>query len=401
MAKKGEQRAAKGSGTIRKKTVTRSGKQYTYWEARVTVGRDPGTGKQVQRSFTGQTQREVLEKMKAASFEVSQGTYTAPCRISLGEWLDNWADTYLVNVKPRTVESYKCQIENHLKPGLGSVKLENLTPDMIQKFYNSLWRGAGNAGLSPKSVKVVHGVLHKALEQAVKSGYLRVNPSDKPELPKINTPEIHPLDEKDIGAFMEAIKGNRFEILFTVDLFTGLREGEILGLTWDRVDFERGTITVDRQLQLRRDGSRKYDLQTPKNGKGRVITPAPAIMNLLKHQKAQQAAQKLRAGAAWEDSKARFVFTDELGRHLAQGTVYHNFKRVAESIGRPDARFHDLRHSYAVASLRAGDDIKTLQKNLGHASVAFTLDKYGHVTEQMKAASAARMEGYMKDVLGL
>ena len=94
------------------------------------------------------------------------------------------------------------------------------------------------------------------------------------------------------------------------------------------------------------------------------------------------------------------MFTDELGHHLAIHTLYKDFKAVVASIGRPDARFHDLRHSYAVAAIRSGDDIKTVQSNLGHATAAFTLDVYGHVTDQMKKESAKRMESYIKDVLG-
>ena len=128
-------------------------------------------------------------------------------------------------------------------------------------------------------------------------------------------------------------------------------------------------------------------------------TPAPWVMKLLRKQRARQAEQQLKAGPMWEDSG--LVFTNELGRHLAIHTVYKDFKQIAASIGRPDARFHDLRHSYAVAAIRSGDDIKTVQGNLGHATAAFTLDVYGHVTDQMKQESAARMESYIKDVLNL
>ena len=113
----------------------------------------------------------------------------------------------------------------------------------------------------------------------------------------------------------------------------------------------------------------------------------------------RQTEDRLRAGPVWSDTG--LVFTNELGEHLVFSTVYKNFKAIVASIGCPDVRFHDLRHSYAVASIRAGDDIKTVQGNLGHATAAFTLDVYGHVTDQMKRASAERMEGFIKDVLKL
>ena len=176
-----------------------------------------------------------------------------------------------------------------------------------------------------------------------------------------------------------------------------MREGEIIGLKWDRVDFDKGTILIDRQLHREKKKGGKYVFAPLKNGKSRTVMPAPFVMALLRKQRAHQAEMRFTAAELWEDSG--LVFTDELGHHLATHTVYKNFKALVASIGRPDARFHDLRHSYAVASIRSGDDIKTVQENLGHATAAFTLDKYGHVTEQMKQASAERMEHYIDGIL--
>ena len=402
-------RGAQGSGTIRKKTVKRNGQGYTYWEARITIGRDPGTGKQIQKSFSGKTQKEVREKMQAAAVAVNDGSYQEPSKMTVGEWLDIWARDYLNDVKPFTVVSYKGQIKNHIKPALGAVKLDNLAPHTIQRFYNDLGkpktkkRTDGTVeeipGLSPKSIKNVHGVLHKALQQAVENQYIRSNPADVCKLPRIEKKELRPLDEVQIAAFLEAIKGHPFETLYTVTLFTGMREGEVLGLRWDCVDFEGGTILIDKQLQQEKKAGGQYVFASLKNGKTRTITPAPWVVQMLKAHRVRQTEDRLRAGPVWSDTG--LVFTNELGEHLVFSTVYKNFKAIVASIGCPDVRFHDLRHSYAVASIRAGDDIKTVQGNLGHATAAFTLDVYGHVTDQMKRASAERMEGFIKDVLKL
>ena len=178
-----------------------------------------------------------------------------------------------------------------------------------------------------------------------------------------------------------------------------MRRGEVLGLTWDCVDLSRGTILINRQLQNIPGKPGEFHLVPTKNGKGRTITAAASVVDLLKRHRAQQNEMRLKAGALWNDSN--FVFTDELGKHLAPSTVYHNYKQIVASIGIPAARFHDLRHSYAVAAIRAGDDIKTVQGNLGHHTAAFTLDVYGHVTEEMKQASADRMEQFIKGVSGL
>lgn len=402
-------RAAQGSGTIRKKTVARNGQNYTYWEARVTIGRDPGTGKQIQKSFSGKTQKEVREKMQAAAVAVNDGSYQEPSKMTVGEWLDIWEKEYLGDVKPFTVASYKGQIKNHIKPALGAVRLDTLAPHTIQSFYNALSKpktvklkdGTSKEvpGLSPKSIKNVHGVLHKALQQAVENQYIRFNPTNVCKLPRMERKELHPLDEVQIMDFLDAIKGHRFETLYTVTLFTGIREGEALGLLWDCVDFKKGTILIDKQLQREKKVNGQYIFASLKNGKSRTITPAPWVMQILKAHKVKQAEMRLQAGPLWTDSG--LVFTNELGQHLAIATVYNHFKSIVASIGCPEVRFHDLRHSYAVASIRAGDDIKTVQGNLGHATAAFTLDVYGHVTDQMKQASAQRMEGFIKDVLKL
>ncbi len=143
----------------------------------------------------------------------------------------------------------------------------------------------------------------------------------------------------------------------------------------------------------------QFRLISTKNSKGRTITPASSVMELLKRHRAQQNELRLRAGAFWHDDG--YVFTTETGEHLSPHTVYHNYKKLVEAIGLPDARFHDLRHSYAVAALQSGDDVKTVQESLGHHAAAFTLDVYGHVTEQMKRESAARMDAFIKSVSNL
>lgn len=286
---------AKGSGTIRKKAVTRSGKEYTYWEARITTGRDPGTGKQIQRSFTGKTQKEVREKMQAAAVEVNQGTYTAPQRMTVGQWLDVWASDYLGAVKLSTVRNYRDLIRLHIKPALGAVRLQDIHAHTVQNFINGIDRASA-------TVRLICGVLSAALEKAVELGHF-----------------------------------------ITVALFTGMRMSELLGLTWDCVDYNSGTIAVNKQLAPPAQRNAGEVFTTPKSHKPRTVAAAPSVLAALKAQRRRQIENQLRAG----------------------------------------------------------DDVKTVQGNLGHATAAFTLDRYGHFTEAMQQASAARMERFIKDVLEL
>ena len=387
MARKSNTRAAQGAGMIRQRPDGR-------WEARYTVGRNPGTGKQIQKSIYGKTQKEVRQKLTEKLSQIDQGIYTDAVKITLGAWLDIWISEYSGNIKERTRILYDGHIQRHIKPALGAVKLDALNTPAIQKFYNSLQK---KNGLSAKTIKKIHGVLHKALQQAVEIGYIRFNPSDACKLPRVERVAIKPLEDYQIAAFMKAVHGHPLEAVYIVDLFTGMRQGEILGLTWDCIDFDKGTITIYRQLQLIKG---EYKFVSLKNDKPRQITPAPYVMQVLSRHHKRQLQARLQAGEAWENEND-FVFTDNLGRHLARQTVYQHFKRFAAQIGMPDARFHDLRHSYAVAALQSGDNVKTVQQNLGHHTAAFTLDVYGHVSESMKRESAERMEAFINAVSNL
>ena len=412
MAKK----AADGAGTIRKKTVTRNGKQYTYWEGRLTVGRD-SQGRPIRRSFTGKTQKEVREKMQAAAVELTEGTYIPPTKMTVGDWITIWLTDYCGDKKWSTRKHYKAQVETHIRPALGAVKLSQLTAKDIQRFYNQLQQDGHTITkkvkgkvvtekkpLAAKSVRNIHGVLTKALSTAVKLDYLKFNPCDKVTLPRVEKAEIKPLTDEQVAALIKAADGDDYGLIFKVIVFTGLREAEATGLTWDCVDFKNSRITVAKQLQKRPEADGGFVFAPLKNDKVRVITAAPFVMDILRQRLRQQMTDRLKAGSVWEgwqtakEQETGLVFTTALGGHLHPQTVYNHLKKLAAQIGAPYACVHDLRHTYAVLSLQNGDDIKTVQGNLGHATAAFTLDVYGHVSEKMREDSAARMQKYIENM---
>ena len=200
--------------------------------------------------------------------------------MTVGEWVDIWSDQYLGGVKESTVVAYKATIRTHIKPGIGAIRLDT---HLVQSFYNGLREPTKDRdAVSPKTVKNVHGVLHKALQQAVANGYIRFNPTNSCILPRIEKKELQPLDEAEMKLFLDAVKGHPLELLYTITLFTGLREGEALGLTWDRVDFMRGTILISKQLQKEKKKGGEFRLVSLKNDKPRRITPAPWVMQLLR-----------------------------------------------------------------------------------------------------------------------
>ena len=397
MSRKGT-RSAAGGGSIRKKVVIRNGKEYVYWEARYTAGHDTGTGKQIQKSIYGKTQKEVRRRLQQITTSIDEGTYVAPTKLSLEQWLNRWLEDFCVDVKPRTLDKYKSTARVRLIPYLGKIKLSDLSAHHIQHVYNGFLRGTdGFRQLSTKSIRDTHGTLHRALQQAVELNYIKVNPSDRCKLPRIEKTDIKPMESQQISAFLHALRGNRYERLFTVDLFTGLRMGEILAISWDCIDFEKGTLRIYRQLHQVKG---QYFYGTLKNDKPRQLTVAPTVLEVLKEQRAQQRRWKIAAGSAWMNDE-NLIFTDEIGRHLSPNTVRSALHRITDPLGLEGFRFHDLRHSYAVASLQAGDDLKTLQSNLGHHTASFTMEVYGHCTEEMQQASANRMESFISGVSGL
>lgn len=389
---------AQGAGTIRKRSDGR-------WEARFTTGFNPATGKQMQKSIYGKTQKEVREKLTEVTMEVDTGVYIEPSKMTLEQWMGIWLDEYMFDKKWSTVKHYKAQVKTNILPALGRYPLSQLDPHLIQTFYNSLLRGKGRAKpLNPKTIRNIHGILSKCLSTAVKLEYMRRNPAESVTLPRVERKEIKPLTDEQVSKMVAQAGNDGFGTLFKVVVFTGLRLGEALGLTWDCIDFQKNRLTINKQLQKRPLADGGFTFAPLKNDKVRVIAPAPFVLNLLKQWNQKQAEDRLAAGCLWQGWKSdkerqnAIVFTNELGGHLHPQTVLVHFKKLAASVGAPQARVHDLRHTYAVLSLQNGDDVKTVQENLGHATAAFTLDVYGHVSEHMKEASAQRMQQYIENM---
>ena len=374
-------RNAKGGGSVRQR-------DNGTWEARCTIN-----GKR--RSFYGDRQSDVLKAMRAALAASDAGVYFEPKKITLEKWMEIWLNEYAQpSVKPLTYAAYRSKVQTHIIPALGNIKLSLLNPTQVQTFYNDLLRVKK---LSAKTIKDVHGILHKSLNQALKLQYIGVNPTISCTTPRVEKKEIRPLTESDIEAFLSAIEGHPLQPLFLVTLFTGMREGEVCGLPWDAVNFKQGTVTVKQQLCKEKIKGGKHYIATTKSDRIRVLTVAPFVMDILREVKTNQLQNHLSVGMAWQN-EFDLVFTKENGHFIYPQTVYKQSKRIIESIGRSDVSFHGLRHTYAVTALQEGDDSKTVQQNLGHATAAFTLNVYGHVSEKMKQESANRMQRYYESL---
>ena len=290
MGNKKTTKNARGAGTIRKRADGR-------WEGRYSVGFDPKTGKQIQKSVYGATQKEARQKLTQIIGEIDDGEYLEPSKLKLGDWLDIWLNEYCEDKKYSTVKGYRAKVKKHIKPQLGDIPLGKLTTPEVQKFYNRLLKPPdGSPGSSPKTIKNTHGVLSKAMSVAVVNGYTRRNPCQGVILPRMEKHEVEPLTDDQVALLLQlGEKDEEYGILLKVILLTGLRKAEALGITWDCVDFRRGVIRINKQLQKRplRDGGVMFT--SLKNGKGRVLKPAPYVMELMKKRYQQQIRQKQEA----------------------------------------------------------------------------------------------------------
>ena len=400
-------KAANHAGSLTKKVEKRKGKEYIYWRVRYSL--PDGTRKE--KIF--EKQSEAQSFLNQTLTDIQNDDHLEPTLITLGQWLDTYLEEYTANLKPLTKKSYAAQINTHIKPALGNYKLSTLNKPQIQKFINNLSKTGkrtvkkdkatgkkivSSSPLAPKTVKNVHGVLLKALSTAVDVGFLKSNPAERITLPRAPKPDMHPLDKAQMGKYLASATQDEYGYLLRILPLTGLRESEALGLTWDCVDFDAGTITVNKQLIKLPKAQGGFRLDTPKNGKTRVIKPAPLVMQLFEERQKEQEADRIKSGEFWQgykterEKKTALVFTTKAGNHLHPQTVYNHLKEVLLAIGITDSCVHDLRHTYATLGLQLHDDIKTVSSNLGHSTSTFTLDRYGHVTDSMRDDSARRWQ---------
>ena len=396
-------RAAKGAGMITQRADGR-------WEGRYTVGRDPGTGKQIRKSIYGKTQQDVRRRLTEITKDLDDGSYTDSQGFTVGRWMDVWLKEYTGNLKDTTQRSYRDHIRLHIKPGLGAVKLDKLSPLQIQRFYNQLLQSGRTfpegrkpgentpAGLSPKTVKNIHNVLHKALAQAAKppNSLIRHNPSDAIELPRCEQKQMSVLTKDQITALLTATKNHWHYPIFYTTLFCGLRRGEVLGLVWDNINFDEGCIDVKLQLQRERKKDGQLRRVPLKNNKTRRIYPPPSVFTVLKDWQELQSMLQQRAGEKWQDNNA--VFSNETGGFLEGSAIYRSLQHHLEGLGISGIRLHDLRHTFATTAISQDIDIKTIQETLGHQDPGFTLRVYGHSLDEMKRSAAQKMEAFASEL---
>ena len=366
---------ANGEGNIRKRKDGR-------WEGRYTAGHNPVTGKQIFKNVLGKTQNEVKEKLKKALVEAGQVDFTKSGQYTVGTWMDTWFENVAkIKVRPSSHQTYKGYIDNHIKPNIGKIPLEKLTTMDLQKFYRKLLT-TGRVerieskeqpkGLSAKTVRNINQVISSAMDLAMAQKIILTNPTDACELPKVEHKEMQTIPAEQLQAFLDEARATGVYELYYIELATGLRRGELLGLKWTDIDWKNGIIKVRRQI-ARVDGQIVEAPLKTKNSY-RAVTISQQAIDVLREQKRK--------------TNDTYVFPSLNGGPISPDSVNNMLKRVLERAGIPKVRFHDLRHTFATIALQNGVDIKTVSSMLGHFSAGFTLDTYAHVTTSAQKEAA-------------
>ena len=338
------------------------------------------------KTLYGKTRGEVSEKLTKAMADRDDGLVFDADNLKVGEYLERWlVDSVLETVRPTTYERYEQIVRIHVRPALGSVKLKNLTPVHVRGLY----REKLEAGLSARTVQYIHVTLHKALKQAVQDGLIPRNATEAVKAPQVRREEMRPLSGEQVKVLLEVARGDRLEALYVLAIHTGLRQGELLGLKWEDVDLESGTLRVRRTLVTAKGGP---VLTAPKTkGSRRSVKLTQGAVEALRSHLKHQLQEIDRAGSLWRENG--LMFASESGEPLDRRYLTScRYKALLKRAELPMIRFHDLRHTCATLLLSKNVNPKIVSEMLGHASIAITLDTYSHVLPNMRDQAAAAME---------
>lgn len=397
-----KRRRAKGEGCI---TQLKDGR----WEARITVGYYPnGTPKP--KTFSSKRQDVVVQKLNEFKAEMKKFDSNYATNYTVKQWLNIWYNSYVIaNVKVSTRVSYEGIINNHLIPNIGNIKLVDLKKVHIEEMYNRLLcnDNANKKGLSISTVENIHLVLHKALQEALEREYIIKNPAS---IAKVPTMKSRNIKRKEIEIYSKAEqtklieiakKDSIYGIVVVFALYTGMRKGEILGLQWNDIDFERKTISINKQLRR----AKNYDdyenkktilgleYNTKTENSTRIIPMLDILAEYLKQHYENQKIYKKLLGNNYKDNN--MVFCKEDGTFLDPDTVLSKYQKLAEKANIKKCTFHALRHTFATRALESKMPVKVLSTILGHSKVEFTLEVYTHVLDELKTHEMDKLEKYL------
>jgi len=331
------------------------------------------------------TQAEARDWLKETLAKIGNGMTFSGTRVTLERYMSTWLDGKEISQRPQTVLQYRQVASQHILPQLGRMRLQEIQPPHLNRLYLA----KREEGRGARTVQLIHTVLHCVLQQAVRDGILGRNPADGVQRPKVEQVEMRILSEQQAQRLVIASQGSRYGMLFYLALMTGMREGELLGLKWSDLDWAKGVLNVQRQLQHTK--GRGSLLVPPKTKAGRrAIKLGQETLDRLAAHRDRLELQRAATGARWEENG--LIFPNTLGKPMCLKHMLIEFKRMLRMNGLPNIRFHDLRHTSLSLLLDSGMPVNTVQQRAGHSKASITTDTYGHSISTSEQEAAARIE---------
>ena len=353
-------------------------KERKKWRAAVTID-----GKRLTRSFS--TKDECRAWIRDTQDQIQKGMTYKMSGVTLGEYIQPWIELHKTRLSPKTAVRYEQIIRDYIVPQLGSIKLRDLRLEQIEAHCQALLM----KGLSPRSSRFAHMIIHRSLDDAVRKGYVSYNAAHGAILPRSSQKEMEILDEDEVMRFMITIQDCRHEALYHLAIKTGMRKGEILGLKWSDLDWKRGTLRIQRQVyRVHKQG---LVIRQPKTrASRRTIQLGEKMLDVLRVHHTKQQILKAAAGKRWKEKN--LIFTSTIGTHLGGSNLRNDYNNQLIKANIRHIRFHDLRHTAASLMLNNGVPIIVVSKMLGHSKTSTTLDIYGHLMPTMQDEAARIMD---------
>jgi integrase len=338
------------------------------------------------RTITGKTRKDIEKKLRIALTKRDSNTLEEMS--SIAGTVEELLTTFLQSIEgkrePKTVERYSLDANRYLIPTLGKMKLNQMTSDVIELSYSTIQR---NFNLSDNSMAHCHATLRGAIKRGIKHKKLATNPLLGVDAPSRKRVQIQPLTETQMLSALDYSAKNEgimWSSMWRIHLLTGFRQGEVLGLTWEDVDFNEGTLRLHRQLQRQKD--KGLVLKTLKaDANKRTIKLDLPTLALLRTWKSEQSQFRLQLGK-WGETN--FIFTNSVGNPLEPRKAAKKWAELLKAVGIPHIKLHGARHTFATVMLQKNVDTKVVSHYLGHTDISTTQNIYQHVNSEMLANTA-------------
>ncbi|MBR2507253.1 MAG: site-specific integrase [Bacilli bacterium] len=358
---------------------------------------DPDTGKRnrIYKTING-TKKQAEKVMRTMIEELENQTYVADNKLTVASWVIKWSDLFLKDLSPTTLQGYQYQIESYIvNQDIGKIRLQDLTTADVQKWVNDMHKESpiSHKPMSAKTVKNIYHNLSAALDKAVNLDLVKKNVCKAVVLPKTQKYSAEIYDENEVQTLLQAIRGTDMEVPLMIDISLGLRRGELLGLKWKHIDFEKGLVSIeDNVVEVKKEiASDRVMTKSPKSLSGqRVIPISSSLISFLKSARRNYLIQKLKMGNQFYDGD--YVVCQPNGKPFKPASFSSKFNGFLSKNGLKHIRLHDLRHTNATLMLMQGISPKVAQMRLGHSDYSTTMNIYSHVLKSVETEAAETIE---------